>query len=83
MQESEFTGCVNKVQEHIGVGGGLFHRISPLPIKCDSLLPIRRVDGFRCFLYDKLVGRLAQRLEHSVYTRKVVRSNRTVPTIRE
>src|SRR5437016_6350841 len=29
------------------------------------------------------VGRLAQRLERSVYTRKVVRSNRTVPTIRE
>src|SRR5580704_11447903 len=28
------------------------------------------------------VGRLAQRLERSVYTRKVVRSNRTVPTIR-
>jgi hypothetical protein len=28
-----------------------------------------------------LVGRLAQRLERSVYTRKVVRSNRTVPTI--
>ena len=27
------------------------------------------------------VGRLAQRLERSVYTRKVVRSNRTVPTI--
>jgi hypothetical protein len=27
-------------------------------------------------------GRLAQRLERSVYTRKVVRSNRTVPTIR-
>jgi hypothetical protein len=26
-------------------------------------------------------GRLAQRLERSVYTRKVVRSNRTVPTI--
>lgn len=25
-------------------------------------------------------GRLAQRLERSVYTRKVVRSNRTVPT---
>jgi hypothetical protein len=31
----------------------------------------------------KCVGRLAQRLEHSVYTRKVVRSNRTLPTIRE
>jgi hypothetical protein len=31
----------------------------------------------------KLWGRLAQRLEHSVYTRKVVRSNRTLPTIRE
>ena len=27
------------------------------------------------------IGRLAQRLERSVYTRKVVRSNRTVPTI--
>src|ERR1017187_8703581 len=27
-------------------------------------------------------GRLAQRLEHPVYTRKVVRSNRTSPTIR-
>src|ERR1700730_18660905 len=27
-----------------------------------------------------LLGRLAQRLEHSVYTRKVVRSNRTLPT---
>lgn len=26
------------------------------------------------------LGRLAQRLERSVYTRKVVRSNRTVPT---
>src|SRR5438876_1013138 len=26
------------------------------------------------------IGRLAQRLERSVYTRKVVRSNRTVPT---
>ena len=26
------------------------------------------------------VGRLAQRLEHSVDTRKVVRSNRTLPT---
>jgi hypothetical protein len=26
-------------------------------------------------------GRLAQRLEHPVYTRKVVRSNRTSPTI--
>lgn len=39
------------------------------------------VDAFRCFLYDELLGRLAQRLERSVYTRKVVRSNRTVPTI--
>jgi hypothetical protein len=29
----------------------------------------------------KCAGRLAQRLERSVYTRKVVRSNRTVPTI--
>ena len=28
----------------------------------------------------KRVGRLAQRLEHSAYTRKVVRSNRTLPT---
>ena len=27
------------------------------------------------------IGRLAQRLERSVYTRKVVRSNRTVPTM--
>ena len=33
------------------------------------------------FLYDEFIGRLAQRLERSVYTRKVVRSNRTVPTI--
>src|SRR6266850_7554851 len=43
----------------------------------------RRVDASRRFLYDEeeLVGRLAQRLERSVYTRKVVRSNRTVPTI--
>jgi hypothetical protein len=41
-----------------------------------------RVDASRRFLYDELelVGRLAQRLERSVYTRKVVRSNRTVPT---
>src|SRR5713101_2885990 len=29
-----------------------------------------------------IAGRLAQRLEHPVYTRKVVRSNRTLPTIR-
>jgi hypothetical protein len=28
----------------------------------------------------KSFGRLAQRLEHPVYTRKVVRSNRTLPT---
>src|SRR6266850_1724637 len=43
----------------------------------------RRVDPAHRFLYDEeeLVGRLAQRLERSVYTRKVVRSNRTVPTI--
>src|SRR6266478_2407100 len=43
----------------------------------------RRVDASRRFLYDEeeLVGRLAQRLERSVYTRKIVRSNRTVPTI--
>src|SRR5882724_3574182 len=43
----------------------------------------RCVDASRRFLYDEqeLVGRLAQRLERSVYTRKVVRSNRTVPTI--
>ena len=40
------------------------------------------VDAAGCFLYDYLrEGRLAQRLERSVYTRKVVRSNRTVPTI--
>jgi hypothetical protein len=41
-----------------------------------------RVDSSRLFLYDELelVGRLAQGLERSVYTRKVVRSNRTVPT---
>jgi hypothetical protein len=31
-------------------------------------------------LESKGVGRLAQRLEHSAYTRKVVRSNRTLPT---
>jgi hypothetical protein len=30
----------------------------------------------------KCVGRLAQRLERSVYTRKVIRSNRILPTIR-
>src|SRR5207237_9555480 len=40
-----------------------------------------RVDPSRCFRYDEFHGRLAQRLERSVYTRKVVRSNRTVPTI--
>ena len=34
-----------------------------------------------CTMKQELVGRLAQRLERSVYTRKVVRSNRTVPTI--
>jgi hypothetical protein len=39
------------------------------------------VDAAYRFLYDNLKGRLAQRLERSVYTRKVVRSNRTVPTI--
>jgi hypothetical protein len=40
------------------------------------------VDGACRFRYDNLQqGRLAQRLERSVYTRKVVRSNRTVPTI--
>ncbi len=48
-------------------------------IRVHSVRP--RVDASRRFLYDELLGRLAQRLERSVYTRKVVRSNRTVPTI--
>jgi hypothetical protein len=39
------------------------------------------VDASRGFLYDDLVGRLAQRLERSVYTRKVEGSNPSVPTI--
>jgi hypothetical protein len=41
-----------------------------------------RVDAACRFQYHNLSkGRLAQRLERSVYTRKVVRSNRTVPTM--
>ena len=40
-----------------------------------------RVDAQKGFLYDAS-GRLAQRLERPVYTRKVVRSNRTLPTSR-
>jgi hypothetical protein len=33
-------------------------------------------------VYQLEKGRLAQRLERSVYTRKVIRSNRILPTIR-
>ena len=46
-----------------------------------SCEPVHRVDAGRGFLYDG-AGRLAQRSERPVYTRKVVRSNRTLPTSR-
>jgi hypothetical protein len=81
MQESEFTGSANKVQ---GKAGGIGNFAVIFKIERNefaSFHPSRYVDAFYSFLYDEFVGRLAQRLERSVYTRKVVRSNRTVPTI--
>ena len=86
MQESEFTGCMNKVQGKAGIGAKYSPRMWPgeaaIIHHCGCIVDTcGYVDPFRCFLYDELLGRLAQRLERSVYTRKVVRSNRTVPTI--
>jgi hypothetical protein len=70
---------VNKVQGRAAAQGEK-HRTSTIQIitKYRSLV---LVDASRRFLYDNLVGRLAQRLERSVYTRKVEGSNPSVPTM--
>src|SRR5713226_6208213 len=91
MQESEFTGRMNKVQgkerrsrEFLPQTSKSKRTKSSLgtkPRAAAKILFCGYVDAFHRFLYDELLGRLAQRLERSVYTRKVVRSNRTVPTI--
>src|SRR5690242_6447530 len=79
MKANQFTGCVKKVQENAARKENQheFALIAAIS-KRGNLL---RVDPSECFRYDEIHGRLAQRLERSVYTRKVVRSNRTAPTI--
>jgi hypothetical protein len=53
MQESEFTGCANKVQGRPSAGGekrgnhGLFQDLS-------KIFPDSYVDALRLFLYDEL-----------------------------
>ena|SRR5579864_716315 len=79
MKANQFTGCVKKVQENAARNENRHEfALNAAISKRGNLL---RVDPSECFRYDEIHGRLAQRLERSVYTRKVVRSNRTAPTI--
>ena len=81
MQENDFTGCANKVQGKAAATPGNAEKYSDFKrsrkVIIQDPLTLRAAS---CTM--GVVGRLAQRLERSVYTRKVVRSNRTVPTIR-
>jgi hypothetical protein len=65
MQGSQFTGSVVGAQGDLSAASIYVRALTLCMASCTM----------------KCVGRLAQRLERSVYTRKVVRSNRTVPTI--
>jgi hypothetical protein len=57
----------------------LFKYCDQFPEEAAFSLPKNAARGVTIWEF-KSFGRLAQRLEHPVYTRKVVRSNRTLPT---